>query len=81
MLCYMKYVQNMLYNMCRVMLYNICYKTNVVLCYMTYVKNMLYNMCHVMLYNMRHCMLYNICPVMLYISHVMLYEISSKHVI
>ena len=44
----------MLYNVCRVIIYNMGYV-------------MLYNVCHVMLYNMGHVMLYNMCHGMLYI--------------
>ena len=40
MSCYMTYVQNMLYNMCHVMLSRITY---IMLCYIAYVQNMLYN--------------------------------------
>ena len=75
MVCYITYVQNMLYN-------RTCYITCVMLGYMTYLglyiyitSVMLYNMCHVMLFNMFHVMLYNTCHVMLFnICHVMLYN-------
>ena len=40
MSCYMTYVQNMLCNMCHVILSCIRY---IMLCYIAYVKNMLYN--------------------------------------
>ena len=43
MLCYITYVQNMLYN-------RTCYITCVMLCHIPYV--MLYNICHVILYDM-----------------------------
>ena len=89
MLCYMTYVhnrteRNMLYNMCHVMLYDICLKQNrtcahvsyytpgVMLCYITYVMSC-YITCLVMLYNMCHGMLYNMC-------HVMLYNMSCYYI-
>ena len=50
--------QNKLYNMCHVMLYNICSKQNRT-SYNIYI-------CHVMLCNICHVMLYNVCRVMLY---------------
>ena len=71
MSCYMTYVQNMLYNMCHVMLYNMS----------CYVKS--YNIHHVMLYSI--CSEYVIQQnrtcymtyVIIYITCVMLYNICS----
>ena len=96
MSCYMTYVQNMLCNMCHVMLsriryimllYSICSEC-VMLSYITcgilynMFHVMLFNMCHVMLYNTCHVMLFNICHLILYNTcHVMLYNICSEYVI
>ena len=44
MLCYITYVQNMLYNRtCYITCVMLCHITYIMLCYIAYVQNMLYN--------------------------------------
>ena len=84
--------QNMLYNMCHVMLCNkcnvllydicseqnrTCYITCVILCYMIYVQD---RTCYILCYVTCHVMLYNVCHVMLYTIVMLCYIPLSCYV-